>query len=166
MWIAGAATAGVAAGGTLYSLSKKKTDRYTVAPQPVRHKFKVIPCIPNGHCFFEAIGVQIGVGASLVRKGCVTEYKNSTTEVQEMMAIAEGVTKKEYERALSGYLMGGHNEMILATNQFNIDIHVYTRSHDSFKLVQTVKSKNREFRPITVRLLWNKVNHYDALVVT
>lgn len=127
--------------------------------------FRIKSCPPDGDCFFEAIGTQMGRRASTLREECRTLFLSSPLEERQIMAESEGCTWQQYAELLGkrGGLQGGHNEMVLLSKRFNLRVEVYVRNVQGFKHLTTVRCE-REGDGLPVHLLWDGLAHYDALI--
>ncbi len=128
-------------------------------------RFRVVRIPGDGDCFFSAIGMQIGVDSKALRKKCILLFKNSDKHEQVLMAIGNDSTNEGYMKRLANGMFGGHNEMILISNHYNITIYVYTRTNEGFRKLTTVRPRHTTTSK-QVFLLWDgDSTHYDALSV-
>ena len=124
---------------------------------------KVRRVSPDGDCLFHAIGIQIGVPGSTLRKECADAYANEDEETRDLMCEGEASNWEEYSKILeNGDMYGGHNEMILLSKLYGLCIIVYGRGEGG--VVEMTRVCSHDPRPKRVHVLYNGTNHYDALV--
>ena len=84
------------------------------------------------------------------------------------MAMSADVTRQAYARLLRDGMFGGHNEMVLLSDHYNLTTYVYSRVPGGFSKLTTVHPNPRTSHarpPRQVYMLWDGLAHYDALVV-
>ncbi|RPF82175.1 MAG: hypothetical protein CBC65_001155 [Rhodothermaceae bacterium TMED105] len=129
-------------------------------------KFRIMNIPGDGHCFFTAIGCQIGVDSGTLREVAVKLFKHSDADEKQLMATADGLTERAYILRLANGMFGGHNEMVMLAKHYNLVIYVYSRTPAGFRKLTTVRPPPTAQHPRQVFILWDGAAHYDALVPT
>ena len=128
-----------------------------------RVTLRLVRCVPDGNCLFEALGKCMGKSAQEVRHALVGAFfQRLTVDEQETVAASEGITRDEYARRLSRSMWGGHNEMVLASKHYGIAVCVFRNGPKGLQRVVTVRPRTSS-PAATAHIVWDGTGHYDAL---